>query len=257
MSEPLVTFGLTVFRRPTYLLQSAGSVLSQTYPHIELLIAINPQDTEAPALLECAAHLAALDDRVRTVLCPDCTTGFAKTRHLAEVARGEWWACLDYDDLALPNRLEKQLPLIDKYDVISGQAIYFGMKDGRRVPVPAGDLTPAHFQKHNAVASPTVLVRTELFQRIDAQYQLGPYDYKLWVDLINEGRRFFAIPDVVALHRLEPTSTYNAHMRGDIVSEISKQVKAPPPLARIPLFNKLSAKAWGSVRACRRMRPSS
>lgn len=225
MNDPLITFGLTVFRRPSYLLQSAGSILAQTYSHLELLIGINPSDSEAPALMRCAEMLAAFDPRVRIVLCPGCESGFAKSLHLLQHGRGTWWAFLDYDDISLPDRLEKQVPFVDRYDVVSGQAIYFGMKDGLRIPVPSGDLSPDDFRSYNPVVSPTVLVKTDLLRRIDPDYARGPYDYKLWVDLINEGRRFHALTDVLALHRLAPDSAYNACMNQELVRAIGRQVR--------------------------------
>ena len=44
--QPLISIGIPVYRRPGYLLQSAGSVISQTYRNWELTIAACPDEPE-------------------------------------------------------------------------------------------------------------------------------------------------------------------------------------------------------------------
>jgi glycosyltransferase involved in cell wall biosynthesis len=221
----MISVCITVHRRPGYLLQSAGSVIAQTYKDWELLIGYNSNEPEAADIRETAYALAHLDSRIGVFNCRGCTNGFDKLQYLLTRAQGSWAALIDYDDLWYPNRLAAQAPLMDQYDVISAQAIYFGMEDGRRIPTPKGDLRPAHFARSNPVVCPTVLTHTEYLRWLDPAYKFGPHDYKLWVDLINEGKRFHALPEVLALHRLAPDSAYNAHMDQNIVAQIGRMVK--------------------------------
>jgi len=230
-ANPLISVGITVYRRPGYLLQSAGSVIAQTYQNWELLIGINPADAEAPQLTAAAELLCKFDQRISIVWCSDCNSGFTKAKKLVWHMHGEWWADLDYDDLWYPDRLEKQVPYTDRYDVISAQAIYFGKRDGERVITPAGELAAEYFTLGNPVVSPTVLMRTEFAHRFDPEYEFGPHDYKLWVELVNEGKQFYALPHILALHRLADDSFYNSHMDETLVEKIGLMVKQPYVLA--------------------------
>lgn len=225
MNGPLITFGLTLHRRPGYVLQAAGSILAQTYTDWECLLAINDADAEAPQLIRMANLLCRFDARFRRVDCPGCMSGWAKGQRILAEARGEWIAALDYDDIAMPCRLERQVLYLDCYDVVSAQGIYFGKKDGERIPVPSGELRRDHFRHENPVVSPTALYRrADALRLADPKYEFGPADYKFWVDLFNEGKRFFALPDVLALHRLADDSVYNARMDQNVVRQIGEMV---------------------------------
>jgi teichuronic acid biosynthesis glycosyltransferase TuaG len=206
------------------LLQSAGSVLAQTYRDLELLIGFNLEDEEGDQLLETAAALQTLDGRVRIVDCSGCHDGFSKCMRLVEACRSEWVAGIDYDDLWYPEKLERQLPFMDRYDVVSTGAQYFGLKS-RQVDVPSGELSAIQFRKNNPVISTSALIRRADLLKMDPAYRGWAFDYKLYVDLLNAGRKFYALPDVLTLHRLHAKSTYNTRNEPEVLNRIRTMVR--------------------------------
>src|SRR5690606_31519818 len=70
------------------------------------LIAVDDGSTDRTAQLARAA--AAGDARIRVVSQPNKGVSAARNAGL-QMARGEFYACMDADDFALPNRLERQV----------------------------------------------------------------------------------------------------------------------------------------------------
>jgi len=221
---PTISVPITVYRCPAMLLQSAGSVLGQTYQNLELLIGVNEDDAEWPSLVRAAEYLKAIDNRVRLVNCNGCDDGFAKAVRTIEACQTEWISGLDYDDLWYPEKLEKQLPFLSQYDVVSTGGCYFGDKH-EVIDVPIGRLNANHFRRGNPVMSTSAIMRKADVLQFDPVYRDWAFDYKLYVDLWNAGRKFYAIPDVLVLHRLHAGSTYNTRDKPDVLARIQALVK--------------------------------
>jgi glycosyltransferase involved in cell wall biosynthesis len=221
---PTISVPITVYRCPAMLLQSAGSVLGQTHRNLELLIGVNEDDAEWPSLVRAAEHLKAIDNRVRLVNCNGCGDGFAKAVRTIEACQTEWVSGLDYDDLWYPEKLEKQLPFLSQYDVVSTGGCYFGDKHDV-IDVPIGRLNANHFRRGNPVMSTSAVMRKSDVLKFDPAYRDWAFDYKLYVDLWNAGRKFYAIPDVLTLHRLHTGSTYNTRDKPEVLARIQALVK--------------------------------
>jgi teichuronic acid biosynthesis glycosyltransferase TuaG len=223
-ATPVISVPITVYRCPAMLLQSAGSVLAQTYRNLELLIGVNLEDAEGPQLLRAAEHLQSLDSRVRIVDCAGCHDGFAKAVRTIEACQTEWVSGLDYDDLWYPDKLARQLPFLAQYDVVSTGGCYFGDKHDV-IDVPHGRLNAGHFRRGNPVMSTSAIMRREDVLKLDPAYRDWAFDYKLYVDLWNAGKKFYALPEVLTLHRLHAGSTYNTHDRSEVLAKIQALVR--------------------------------
>lgn len=104
-SNPLVTVILPVYNGAEFVGVALESVLKQTYTNLEV-IAVNDGSTDGTqAVLE---SYAAKDARVRVV--QQVNGGVARARnHAIELARGEFIAPIDADDLWLPQKIERQV----------------------------------------------------------------------------------------------------------------------------------------------------
>lgn len=82
---------------------AVGSILAQAGVELELIV-VDDGSTD-----DTAAWLAGLDDpRLRIVTLPGCGIPVARNTALA-ATRGEFIACMDADDVAVPHRLARQL----------------------------------------------------------------------------------------------------------------------------------------------------
>ena len=107
--SPLVSIVLPVYNGERYLAASLDSVLAQTYQNWELVI-INDGSTDGTENL----ILNYPDKRIK-YLPNDSNKGiiFSLNRGLQE-SKGVYIARLDADDIALPNRFEKQVEFLSE-----------------------------------------------------------------------------------------------------------------------------------------------
>lgn len=105
-TAPLVSVIMPAYNAEKYIEEAVSSVLSQTYKNWELLIL---DDCSSDCTAEIAEYFASLDTRIRLLRNPQ-NMGVAKTRNRGfDIAKGEWIALLDSDDVWHSDKLEKQL----------------------------------------------------------------------------------------------------------------------------------------------------
>lgn len=111
MINDLVSIIMPSYNTAKYIEESVNSVLAQTYTNWELLIV---DDCSTDNTMEILSKFA--DNRIR-IFRNEQNSGAAVTRNKAlREAKGRWIAFLDSDDLWLPEKLEKQLLFMQKYD---------------------------------------------------------------------------------------------------------------------------------------------
>ncbi len=106
---PLVSVLIPVFRGRATLARCLASLLAQTLPDWEAVVAVDDGDPGYPALLEAQG---IVDPRIRFSSTGGVRTGVAHARNVAlEAARGRLVAPLDADDTFAPERLATLAPL--------------------------------------------------------------------------------------------------------------------------------------------------
>ncbi len=142
---PKVTVAVPFYNDAPYLREAVDSILAQSFQDFELLL-VNDGTTD-----ESAAILAAYTDpRIRIITFPE-NRGRPHARNAAlEHAEGEYLAWLDADDIAMPDRLKKQVDFLDAHPnvaITSGAIERFHEAEGIFHP-------PLH---HNEIAASLLL----------------------------------------------------------------------------------------------------
>src|SRR5258706_12754493 len=97
MSFPVVTVLMPVYNGADYLRQAIDSILRQTYRDFELLV-VNDGSTDSTREV-----LKSYSDSRLVVVDNECNLGLITSLNRGlELARGEFVARMDQDDLALP-----------------------------------------------------------------------------------------------------------------------------------------------------------
>ena len=105
IEEPLVSVIIPVLNGQRFIGRTLDSVLGQTYPSLEVVVADDGSTDQTAAIVESAA---ARDDRVRFFQKPH--SGLPATRNFAiDKARGSLIAPLDADDLWHPDKIARQV----------------------------------------------------------------------------------------------------------------------------------------------------
>jgi glycosyltransferase involved in cell wall biosynthesis len=171
---PTVSVILPVHNGGDYLAGAVSSILSQSFPRLELLLVNDRSDDGAIARLESA------DKRLHIISSERSGVAAAFNFGLAH-ARGQFIARMDADDLSLPERLEQQLHYLDVHpdvEICGGGVEIFSDQE-----VGAGNIRYQNWL--NSVRSPERIHReifiespipnpTAMFRR-DAINQLGGY----------------------------------------------------------------------------------
>ncbi|MGQ7242109.1 glycosyltransferase family 2 protein [Salinicola sp. V024] len=166
MSTPRVTVFIPVHNRQRYITTAVDSILTQTFEDFELLIVDDGSTDETLEVLS-----SYRDPRLR-VESNSRNLGIPATRNRGlELARGEYIALLDSDDIAWPNRLARQVETLDRHPelVQIGSACDFMDGEGqrlkrvRRQPLAADDVA-ASLAFYCALTNRTIMARTAILR---------------------------------------------------------------------------------------------
>jgi glycosyltransferase involved in cell wall biosynthesis len=180
---PLVSVLLAVHNDDRFISAAIESVLRQTISDLELIVVDDASTDETPA------RLAAADDPRLLVLRNDKQLGLAASLNRGlERARGRYVARLDADDIAFPQRLERQLAHMEGVAIL-GTAVVDLDADGRHGATHRNPLGRRAVRWHSLFSSPffhpTVLVdRAALRElRYDTAFAESE-DYDLWTRVL-------------------------------------------------------------------------
>ncbi|MBN9332129.1 glycosyltransferase [Devosia sp.] len=208
-SPPTITILIPVYNAENTLEASLVSALEQTRPANEI-VAINDGSRDGSG-----AILAAVEDPRMQVFEQE-NQGLAATLNRGiELASGAYIARLDNDDLALPQRLEKQLAFMESNPDVAllgtWAAIYVGDdKSGRfhRHPTESKslklDLLFDNPFVHSSVMYRTDVVRALGGYRVERAKRI-PEDYEFW-SRIARSHEIANLPEVHTVYREVPGS---------------------------------------------------
>jgi glycosyltransferase involved in cell wall biosynthesis len=192
---------MPIYNGIEFIEESVSSVISQTYTEWELLIGINGHPSGSDVYNIAKKYES---DKIK-VFDMEIKGKVNTLNEMVKFAKFDWIAILDVDDIWLINKLEKQVPYMDDYDVIGTKCVYFGNGSGSP-DIPIGDLKSYNFLACNPVINSSSLIRKELCVWEDEFLD----DYNLWLKLWRQNKRFYNINEVLVKHRLHNTSAFNS-----------------------------------------------
>lgn len=244
---PLVSFLIAVHNGARYLDAAVDSALGQTVQDLELIVIDDASTDGTPDLL------AAVRDERLSVLRNEQQAGLAASLNRGlDAAAGRYVARLDDDDIAVPERLERQLAQVraEPNLAVVGSAVVDLDAEGRRGRTHRLPLGGAALRWHALFSSPffhpTVLVDRETLDRHGLRYDaafLESEDYDLWTRLLAlaEGAN---LPEPLVEKRVHAGQA--SLRRSDVQQSFQRQV-ALREIARLaPALGERQAElAWG------------
>jgi glycosyltransferase involved in cell wall biosynthesis len=216
----MISILMPIYNGIEYISESIPSVLEQTFPDWELIIAINGH-SENSFVYQIAKEYESIDKRIRVYDMHEIRGKASTLNAMIPYCSYLYVAILDVDDLWIPNKLEKQAELLKKnhYDVVGTKCVYFENLDGVIPKIPDGDITTFNFKELNPIINSSVVFRKEL-ATWNENFNTGVEDYELWVRLWMQGKQFFNFDDVLVKHRVHPTSAFNTQDHSAKIAEI-------------------------------------
>ncbi|MES2906958.1 MAG: glycosyltransferase [Pseudomonadota bacterium] len=216
-----VTVLMSVYRAASTVAAATDSILNQTFGDFEFLIIDNGAAIDGTSAV-LNTHLQLRNDpRIKLIVLPENNGLAAALNEGLAQASAPLIARMDADDIALPQRLEKQVRIFEQNLRLGalGSDVTFidvhGNIFGRgRYPVGAKE-NIAYLKRASSLAHPAVMMRR------NAVLKVGGYrpafenaeDYDLWLRLADHGYEIDNIPEVLLFYRLHGANTSQTKRR--------------------------------------------
>lgn len=209
---PLVTVLMPVYNGEAHIRESIDSILHQTWKDFELLI-INDGSVDATDTIINTykdKRIVYLSHHQNRGLVTILNEGLA-------LAKGEYVARMDHDDIALPLRLEKQVDFLQKHpeiDLVGSNFLNISLNACSELPTE-NDAIQIYQLERPAFSHPSVMLRKSSLSKHRLQYNkesLHAEDYRLWIDMSLKGLKLANLKDVLInyrIHNEQISSKYN------------------------------------------------
>jgi glycosyltransferase involved in cell wall biosynthesis len=213
-----VTLLMAVYNGAEFFEESLTSILNQTYTDWELLIGINGHkkysDTEE-LIKKTIKDIVPTSQRNQIKVTWTPTPGKSKVLNkMVSLAKYSKIGVIDVDDLFMPDKLERQMPLTFSYDVVGTQCYYMYDSDKSvfMPDIPYGLVT--RFVP-NPIINSSVVMSKEL-AHWDTKIENGTEDYDLWLSLNSFGKSFYNLQEPLIYHRIHQKSHFNTGRNSDV-----------------------------------------
>jgi glycosyltransferase involved in cell wall biosynthesis len=224
----LVSIGLPVRNGERTLGLTVTSVLMQTFADFELIVVDDASEDGTRSVLEI------FRDRRITVITDHVRRGLAyRLNQIADLARGQYLARMDADDVMHPDRIRRQLQFLTAHpeiDVLGTDAYVIDSRDRLvkycRAP---DDCSPRSVIFRGFFIHPTIMGKRRWF--VENPYDVGFYraeDYELWVRTCRRSK-FANLHEPLLFYRSDHTVRFTKYLasqatRADVIAQYGPQV---------------------------------
>lgn len=201
---PRVTVVIPTYNRAALLPEAIESVFAQTYRDLELIVADDGSTDDTRALL------AGYQSRLRTLFLPHAGSPTPALNAAIAAARGEAIAFLDSDDVWFPDKLARQLALLDQkphLGFVYGNLLFLDSDGTTSQPV-----VPPHQLRGGSILQDlvkgmfihpsTLVVRRALLDRVGLlEEEAGPAEHYSLALRLARASEAGCVPEPVALIR--------------------------------------------------------
>jgi len=242
--NPRVSVAMTVYNGERFLAEAIDSILNQSFGDFELIV-IDDGSTDSSG--EIAEAYRTRDSRL--YVYHQENRGLVESLNRAcTLARGEYIARMDADDVAIRDRLARQIDFMDKHPeiaVLGGAVEVIGSAGEKfqicRNPVTTEEVTSALLRGDCPLWHPTVLMRRDVCAAVGGYRKalVGAEDHDLWLRIADR-HRLANLYEVVLKYRLHPAQVTVRKSRQHALSALAAEAAAsfrkagrPDPLESI------------------------
>jgi len=212
MNNPLISVIIPIYNAQNYLEETILSVLGQSYENFELLL-INHHSTDGS--VNIIDKYVQIDNRIKIVNLNINKGGPAYPRNEGlKIAKGEYIAFLDSDDVWLPEKLEKQLSILlnSSYDIVHTLA-YSIDTDSKRIGIVnnqkiynklkyfLSDSSILYFS--NYININTVLMKNDSHIKFrEDKYLIALEDMFFWIENLYRNKKVYLIEEKLINYRI-------------------------------------------------------
>lgn len=206
---PKVSVLTPIYNTPlSHLKETIDSILSQTFEDFEYLIV-----NDSPDNLELDKFVKTYNDPRIIYTKNDRNIGLeASTNKLLKMAKGEYVAIFDHDDISLSQRLEKEVEFLDKHPkvgVCSAQFEVFGIQSWVSKNPLSDSAIKRNLKTTSCVSHTTAMFRKSVLEKHNIKYEkrffpAASYRIITKLALVTQIRN---LPDVLVRYRMDGDNT--------------------------------------------------
>ena len=220
---------MPVYNAGSYLAQAVNSILTQTFTDFEFLICDDCSTDASGTILQ---QFAARDNRIKLFRNEKNSGIVVSLNKLLSHVSSPYIARMDADDIAIPERLEKQYRYMQKnphIHIAGGQLEVINEKNetlGYRYYSADPDKIFRNALCGNPLAHPAVIMRKQFIESLGGYRDVcGCEDYELWLRALQNGAILTNLPDVLLRYRINSGQIKQRDMKRTLWSTIALQQK--------------------------------
>ena len=207
----LVSVVMPVYNEEEFLMEAIQSILNQTFKQFEFIIVDDYSSDRTYSIMQEAS---LLDERIKILKNTSIKNNNSAANFGILHARGRYIARMDSDDIALPDRLQKQVDFLESNQEIGVCGTLYACYDRRmeNCLTPRSNeplyheeikITTQIFGWRGIIMHPTSMIRSDCFEHLYYKTDL-PYgqDGNLWLRMLEAGVQFANIPEILLKRRL-------------------------------------------------------
>lgn len=180
---PRITVLMPVYNCELYIKEAIDSILNQTFTDFEFIIIDDASTDKTVDIIKTYS-----DERIKLIVKP-LNTGYTNSLNYGlQVAKGEYIARMDGDDISLPERFSKQVDFLDENPEIAlcGTALRIIGSDIIICYPEEHNSIKLNLLKRNCITHPSVMLRKCILDKYSFIYDIAKEpaeDYDLWIRL--------------------------------------------------------------------------
>nr|WP_199000412.1 glycosyltransferase [Flavobacterium sp. ASV13] len=221
-SNPKITVLMPVYNCELYIEEAIDSILNQTFSDFEFIIIDDASSDSTVSIIK-----KYNDPRVQLIEKPQ-NSGYTNSLNYGlSIAKGEYIARMDGDDISLPNRFVKQVAFLDKNPETVLIGTFFKIIDKDKiitVPEYHDDIKLAML-KDCCIGHPTVMMRKSCLDKFALIYDTKKEpaeDYDLWTRLLAVGK-LYNLQEVLLNYRIHNSQV--SHKRNEQQISTALEIK--------------------------------
>lgn len=195
---------MPVYNCEKYLHEAIDSILNQSYTDFEFIIINDGSTDQSKVIIDSFKDIRInyIENEVNLGLITTLNKGL-------KMAKGEYIFRMDADDIAYPDRIEKQIFFMESNKNIAISGTWFIKTGKHHFNTFPDNQKECQLQLLNNVVlgHPTVIIRKKALLEAGLQYKhsaIHAEDYRLWADAVMAGLQISNIPHVLLTYRIHP-----------------------------------------------------
>lgn len=226
---PKVSVVMPVYNSEEYLREAIDSIISQTFTDWEFII-VNEYGSNKAAT-DILAEYAAMDPRI-IVIQNKKRLGIAESLNVGlQMAKGEYIARMDGDDLSMPERLQRQVEYLDTHLDIDLCGSYISDVSGNKLDwqleLNSGQIY-SDIIFFSPCVHPTIMFRARLIEKMHIEYSsdfVASEDYDFFEKICSVGK-IINLPQILLCYRLhsDNATERNRNIGANLYKQVMNRV---------------------------------